>query len=89
MNLSRGKPIKLTSSNRIASLIGNGIYTFIDSGTQYNSIFNENEVGKVLIEKDYPFALIKYLDENFKGKIDFNTKDALIIIKKPEWIRNN
>ena len=45
LNLSRGKPIKLTSSNRIASLIGNGIYTFIDSGTQYNSIFNENEVG--------------------------------------------
>jgi len=45
LNLSRGKPIKLTSSNRIASLIGNGIYTFIDSGTEYNSIFNENEVG--------------------------------------------
>tara|TARA_B110000027_G_scaffold13787_1_gene13286 strand:+ start:161 stop:1060 length:900 start_codon:yes stop_codon:yes gene_type:complete len=45
LNLSRGKPIKLTSSNRIASLIGNGIYTFIDSGTQYNKIFNENEVG--------------------------------------------
>ena len=45
LNLSRGKPIKLTSSNRIASLIGNGIYTFIDKGTQYNKIFNENEVG--------------------------------------------
>jgi len=45
LNLSRGKPIKLTSSNRIASLIGNGIYTFIDAGTQYNNIFNENEVG--------------------------------------------
>ena len=51
--------------------------------------YNENEIGKVLIEKDYPFALIKYLDENFKGKADFNTKDALINIKKPEWIRNN
>jgi glycosyltransferase involved in cell wall biosynthesis len=45
LNLSRGKPIKLTSSNRIASLIGNGIYTFIHTGTQYNKIFNENEVG--------------------------------------------
>jgi len=45
LNLSRGKPIKLTSSNRIASLIGNGIYTFIDTGTQYNKIFNEYEVG--------------------------------------------
>ena len=34
LNLSRGKPIKYTSSNRIASLIGNGIYTFIDKKTQ-------------------------------------------------------
>ena len=33
--------------------------------------FNENEIGKVLIEKDYPFALIKYLDENFNGKSNF------------------
>jgi len=45
LNLSRGKPIKQTSSNRIASLIGNGIYTFIDCKTQYNKIFNEQEVG--------------------------------------------
>ena len=45
LNLSRGKPIKLTSSNRIASLVGNGIYTFIDSRTQYNKIFNEDEMG--------------------------------------------
>jgi len=45
LNLSRGKPIKLTSSNRIASLIGNGIYTFIDQKTQYDKVFDENEVG--------------------------------------------
>lgn len=45
LNLSRGIPIKLTSSNRIASLIGNGIYTFIDQKTQYDKIFDENEVG--------------------------------------------
>ena len=45
LNLSRGKPIKYTSSNRIASLIGNGIYTFIDRKTKFNDFFNENEVG--------------------------------------------
>ena len=45
LNLSRGKPIKQTSSNRIASLIGNGIYTFVDHKTQYNEIFNEQEIG--------------------------------------------
>jgi len=48
--------------------------------------FNEKEIGKVLIEKDYPFALVKYLDENFNGKSDFNTKNALIKIEKPNWI---
>ena len=50
--------------------------------------FNENEVGKVLIEKDYPFALIKYLDENFNGKSNFNTKNASINIEKPDWIKS-
>ena len=51
------------------------------------SIFNnENEIGKVLIDNDYPFALIKFLDENFDEKLEFKTKDALISIKKPEWI---
>jgi len=50
--------------------------------------YKENEIGKVLIENDYPFALIKYLDENFNGKTDFNTKEASIKIKKPDWIKN-
>ena len=53
-----------------------------------NIYFNENEVGKVLIEKDYPFALIKYLDENFNGKSNFNTKNASINIEKPDWIKS-
>ena len=47
---------------------------------------NKNEIGKVLIENDYPFALIKFLDENFDEKISFKTKDASINIKKPNWI---
>ena len=45
LNLSRGLPLKYTSSNRIAALIGNGIYTFIDEKTKFNDFFNENEVG--------------------------------------------
>ena len=52
LNLSRGKPLKFTSSNRIASLIGNGIYTFIDQGTQFNKIFNDDEVGSYRNIKD-------------------------------------
>ena len=50
--------------------------------------YNDNEIGKVLIDKEYPFALIKYLDENFNGRSDFNTKDASIKIDKPDWIKN-
>ena len=57
--------------------------------TEGESIYyNEKEIGKVIIDKDYPFALIKYLDENFKGNSDFNTKDASIKIEKPDWIKN-
>ena len=47
---------------------------------------NENEIGKVLINDDYPFALIKFLDKNFDEKKSFKTKYASISIKKPNWI---
>ncbi|MFL2903216.1 MAG: YgfZ/GcvT domain-containing protein [Candidatus Pelagibacter sp.] len=47
---------------------------------------NEVEIGKVLIDNNYPFALIKYLDKNFDEKVDFKTKEACINIKKPDWI---
>ena len=51
------------------------------------SIFNnEIEIGKVLIENDYPFALVKYLDKNFDEKFEFKTKEASINIKKPDWV---
>ena len=58
--------------------------------TEGESIYHkEKEIGKVLIEKDYPFALIKFRDVNLSENIDFNTKDASIKIKKPNWIRTN
>jgi len=57
--------------------------------TQNESIyFKDNEIGKVLIEKEYPFALIKYQDENFIENSDFKTKEASIKINKPDWIKN-
>ena len=48
---------------------------------------NEIEIGKVLIDSDYPFALIKYLNENFDENINFKTKEASININKPNWIK--
>jgi len=57
--------------------------------TEGESIYyNDNEIGKVLIDKQYPFALIKYLDENFNEKANFNTKNAIIKIEKPNWIKS-
>ena len=44
LNLSRGLPTKYYSSNRIASLMGNGLLTFIDRKTQMNDFFNNNEI---------------------------------------------
>ena len=45
LNLSRGEPTKYYSSNRIASLVGNGLLTFIDKKTQLDDFFdNEKEV---------------------------------------------
>ena len=44
LNLSRGIPTKHYSSNRIASLIGNGLLTFIDEKVCMNSFFNKNEI---------------------------------------------
>ena len=57
--------------------------------TEGESIYyNEKEIGKVLIEKDYPFALIKYRDLNLSVNDNFNTKDASIKIEKPDWIKS-
>ena len=49
--------------------------------------YNDNEVGKVLIKNKFPFASIKYLNENFNEKNEFNCGNAKIKIIKPSWIK--
>tara|TARA_Y100000992_G_scaffold249280_1_gene181031 strand:+ start:312 stop:2429 length:2118 start_codon:yes stop_codon:yes gene_type:complete len=44
LNLSRGLPTKYYSSNRIASLMGNGLLTFVDKKTEIGDFFNNNEI---------------------------------------------
>ena len=44
LNLSRGKAVKYYSSNRIASLMGNGLLTYVDHNTQLSDIFNSKEM---------------------------------------------
>ena len=43
LNLSRGKPIKYYSSDRIAQLMGNGITTLIDKNTKIDHFFSNKE----------------------------------------------
>ena len=44
LNLSRINNVKYYSSNRIASLVGNGILTFVDINTKLNDFFSDREV---------------------------------------------
>jgi folate-binding protein YgfZ len=56
--------------------------------TEGASIYaNDIEIGKVLIDDEYPFALIKYLDENFKKDSELKSENAILRIKMPNWIR--
>ena len=44
LNLSRGKPIKYYSSDRIVQIVGNGLVTLIDERTQYSDFFTNKEM---------------------------------------------
>ena len=44
LNLSRGKPLKYYSSDRIVQIIGNGLVTLIDENTHYQNFFNKDEM---------------------------------------------
>lgn len=44
LNLSRGGPTKYCSSNRIASLMGNGVLPFIHKEVKYQDFFDNDEI---------------------------------------------
>ncbi|MDC0529511.1 folate-binding protein [Candidatus Pelagibacter ubique] len=63
------------------------IYLIEGEINQDDLIYNGDfEIGKVLISNEYPFALIKYLDDNFNQKNEFKSKNAKLKIKIPSWI---
>ena len=54
---------------------------------QNDAIFaNDTEIGKVLINDDYPFALIKFLDKNFNKNKIFKCKNGSIRVLIPDWL---
>ena len=48
---------------------------------------NDVEIGKILINEEYPFALIKFLDENFNKDLTLKSKNGLFKIFIPEWLK--
>jgi folate-binding protein YgfZ len=49
--------------------------------------YNDVEIGKVLINEDYPFALIKYSNENFNKDFTFKCKNGSFKIFIPDWLK--
>ena len=47
---------------------------------------NETEIGKLLINNKFPFAIIKFKDKNFNFKNKFNCGEAILKIIKPSWL---
>ena len=51
-------------------------------------IFNNDiEIGKVLIDKNYPFALIKFLDKNFDKNKVYKLNNSTFKIIIPSWLK--
>ncbi len=51
------------------------------------NVYKRQEVGKVLIKDEYPFALIKKLEEKLKKDTELKSENAVLRIKMPNWIR--
>ena len=69
INLSRGKPIKYYSSDRIVQLVGNGLLTFIDKNTFLSDFFSSNEIISTSTGLGYSISEAKV------GSNDFHTYD--------------
>ena len=76
LNLSRGAPTKYYTSNRIASILGNGLLTFIDKKTQLNDFFSNQEVIFYNNINDLASKIIFYSkNDKLRKKIAKNGKD--------------
>ena len=67
LNLSRGKPLKYYSSDRITQYMANGLMTLIHEDTKYSDFFNKNEIVTYKNLKDL-INKIKYYVKNDKKR---------------------
>jgi glycosyltransferase involved in cell wall biosynthesis len=76
LNLSRGKPIKYYSSDRLAQLLGNGLLTFVDIHTKLNDFFSNDQIVFYNDIEDLSYKLNKYKhDSKERNRIAKNGKE--------------
>ena len=80
INLSRGKPIRYYSSDRITQLIGNGLLTFINKKTFLNDFFTNKEA----VFYDGIFDLSEKLN---KYKKDLKTGKQIAKLGKKKYFK--
>ena len=73
LNLSRGNPTKHYSSNRIASLMGNGLMVLIDKKVEMSNFFSSNEIVSYNSIDDLA-EKIKFYKKNDKSRIKIAKK---------------
>ena len=79
LNLSRGKYQNLYSSDRISSLMGNGLLVFLHDKTNFHKLFNKKEV--IFYKNKYDLIKkIKFYTKNDKERIKFLKMDTINII---------
>ena len=76
LNYNRGNPIKYYSSDRICSLIANGLLTFLQRGYFYEDFFDDRKDVVYFKDSNDLSDYIKYFskNDNFRSEIAFNGK---------------
>tara|TARA_B110001452_G_scaffold145913_1_gene121305 strand:+ start:265 stop:2388 length:2124 start_codon:yes stop_codon:yes gene_type:complete len=79
LNLSRGKPVKYYSSDRLAQLLGNGLLTFIDERTSFNDFLTKDQIVFYKNIDDLSYKINKYKkDYKERMRIAKNGKDVYL-----------
>jgi len=68
LNLSRGKPLKYYSSDRIAQLLGNGLLTFVDERTCFDDFIGKNYMVFYKNLEDLNYKIHKYKKDKLTRK---------------------
>jgi len=100
LNLSRGGPTKYTTSNRIATLVGNGVATAVTDKIEWQDFFNKDEmifyknekdlVKKILFYKNNPIKLKRLAKNGKKNNLKIlNKKKIQNLLKILNILGNN